>query len=236
MDKLAIEGGNPVSKKPFPSWPVMDESGVAVSWICPTDSFVAVWNREGNDFIASVINSHPGRFIGCAVSNPWFGKDAEKELIRAFKNGLRALFLHPHLQGFQLSDTLVDPLINVAKEFSVPIYAHTGTPVCSEPFQLSALARRHPDARFIMGHMGFADFWRDAVNIANIWLQPTCSPPIAIRAAKGAIGPERILFGSDGGFGTIGIINYGIAKYRLSLGDEILNRVLRDNPKILRRI
>lgn len=178
----------------------MDAAGIARAWICPPDAAIAVRNREGNDLIAAAVAAHPDRFIGCAVANPWHGPNALDELRRAFDRGLRALLLHPPLQGFQLSDPIADPLVAVAREHTAPVYAHTGTPICSEPFQLLALARRHPRVNFIMGHMGFADFWYDAPHAAqaapNILLETSFIDDSIILDALERVGPTRILFGS----------------------------------------
>ena len=55
------------------------------------------------------------------------------------------------------------------------VYAHTGTPITAEPFQLAELARTFPDVPMVMGHMGYTDFWYDAVPAAlqseNIYLE-----------------------------------------------------------------
>ena len=112
----------------------MDRAGIERAWICPTEAYVAVGNREGNDFIAATVRAHPDRFVGCATANPWYQARAVEEVRRALGEGLAVLYLCPPLQGFQLSDELVDPLIEAAREFTAPIYAHTGTPICSEPF------------------------------------------------------------------------------------------------------
>jgi hypothetical protein len=150
---------------------------------------------------------HPDRFVGYAVANPWFGDRAVAELRRAFGSGLKALFLHPPVQGFQLSDPLVDPLVEVAIEHGVPIYAHTGTPICAEPFQLAALARRFPQGRFIMGHMGYADFWYDAIPAGqssdNIWLETSHIDPDLILNGLASLGAARFLFGSCAPYSSV---------------------------------
>jgi uncharacterized protein len=178
----------------------MDAQGVACAWVAPPDDCVAVRNRAGNELLAHIVRAHPGRFIGCAVANPWYAESAVAELQRALGDGLRAVCLYPPLQGFQLSDPLVDPLVETAIAFGAPIYAHTGTPICAEPFQLAALAQRHPRARFIMGHMGYADFWYDgalaAATVDNIWLETSFMDGDVITAAVRKLGAERFLFGS----------------------------------------
>src|ERR1035437_8965457 len=60
----------------------MDASGVRQAWICPMDPFAAVRNAQGNSMIAQRVQAHAGRFIGCAVANPWYGNDALAELVR----------------------------------------------------------------------------------------------------------------------------------------------------------
>lgn len=178
----------------------MDAAGVSVSWVAPTDASVAVDNSQGNDYVAGVVREHPDRFVGCAVANPWYGDRSVQELQRAFGNGARVLFLYPPVQGFQLSDRLIDPLIEVAIQHCAPIYAHTGTPICAEPFQLAALAKRFPEGRFIMGHMGYSDFWYDAIPAAqscdNVWIETSLIDPDMISSGLEALGTKRFLFGS----------------------------------------
>ena len=179
----------------------MDDLGIWQTWICPTDAFAAVRNSEGNRFIAGAVRAHPERFVGCAVANPWFEEEAIATLHQAFDGGLRVLYLCPPVQGFQLSDPLVDPLVETAMRFNAPVYAHTGTPVCAMPFQLSALARRHPDVRFIMGHSGYSDFWYDTVAAAksakNIWLETSfIDGDILLRGVE-TLGAEKLVFGTS---------------------------------------
>ena len=90
---------------------------------------------------------------------------------------------------------------SVAREFGVPVYFHTGTPIYALPLQLAALARDFPDVSFIMGHSGFADFWYDALPAAqdapNIILEASFAMPSMLAQAVEVLGPERLVFGSD---------------------------------------
>ncbi len=178
----------------------MNAAGVSLSLIAPPDVNAAVRNREGNDAIAAAVVAHPGRLAGYAVANPWYGTKAVAERPRALDCGLKGLFLHPPVQGFQLSDPLVDPLVAAAVDRGAPVYAHTGTPVCAMPLQLTALARRFPAGKFIMGHMGYADFWYDAIPAAeasgNIWLETSFIDSDLIQEAVRRLGAGRLLFGS----------------------------------------
>ncbi len=227
-----IGAGRPEETRP-PAQAVseMDTAGVSLSAVYPPDAFVAVRNREGNDLVARASAAFPGRFAGYAVANPWYGTDAVAELHRAFKMGLKGLFLHPPVQGFQLSDCLVDPLVEAALEHDAPVYAHTGTPVCAMPLQLTALARRFPQGRFIMGHMAYADFWTDAIPAAgasdNIWVETSIIDGDLIAEGVKRIGAGRIVFGSAA---PLSAIDVELAKVRrLPLPDSDLRKMTGEN-------
>jgi predicted TIM-barrel fold metal-dependent hydrolase len=53
----------------------------------------------------------------------------------------------------------------------------------------------------VMGHMGFTDFWYDAVPAAlqsdNIYLETSLIDIMNIKTAIDKVGSQRILFGSD---------------------------------------
>jgi predicted TIM-barrel fold metal-dependent hydrolase len=179
----------------------MDAAGVERAVICTVDEFIAVRNREGNDAVRAAVRDHPDRLWGMAAVNPWFGPAAVDELRRCFDVGMVGLKINSHLQGFVLSDPLVHPLIEVCEQRRAVVYAHTGTPITSEPFQLAELARTFPRVPMVLGHMGYTDFWYDAVPAAlqsdNIFLETSLIDIMNIASAIDRVGPERVLFGSD---------------------------------------
>lgn len=179
----------------------MDRAGVARAVVCSVDQFIAVRNREGNEAIRDAVRRWPDRFWGLAAANPWFGDAAVDELERCLDGGLVGLKINSHLQGFILSDPVVHPLIECCRRRDAVVYAHTGTPITAEPFQLAELARTFPDVRFVMGHMGYTDFWYDAVPAAlqsdNIQLETSLIDIMNIATALGQVGAPRLLFGSD---------------------------------------
>jgi len=180
---------------------LMDRAGVDWAVVCPVEEQIVLRNREGNQAMIAAMTRHPDRFIGFAVANPWYGDKAVKELRRALGAGLRGVKFNSSLQGFFINDEIVYPLIEVAGEFGVPVYFHTGTPIYALPLQLAALARDFPDVSFIMGHSGFADFWYDALpaaqDVPNIILETSFAMPSMLAQAVEVLGPERLVFGSD---------------------------------------
>jgi uncharacterized protein len=151
--------------------------------------------------------------------------------------GLVGVKLHPWLQAFSMTHPGMAGIMETAGSLGVPVLLHDGTPPYSSPLQIAWLAERHPKTIVILGHSGLADLWRDAAiaarQHANIWLQPTAAPPQTIRTALESAGPDRLLFGSDGGFGSTGFIRYCISKFRSAIGEEAFDRSSIENPKRL---
>ena len=179
----------------------MDANGVDKAVVCPDDRYLAVYNSEGNDGIASVVRQHPDRFIGFGCASPWYGDKAVNEVSRIAELGLKGLKVHSFYQGFLLCDHILDPVLDACRKARLPVLAHTGTPVSATPFQLRELAIRFPDVAFIMGHMGYADFWYDITaaskDLDNIYLEWSYALHSWIEDAIDNCGIDRILFGSD---------------------------------------
>lgn len=180
----------------------MDRYGVGKAVICPSGQYIVVDNRQGNKRTAKAVKAHSDRFIGFAVANPWYGKRAIGMLEEAWDLGLVGLKFNSSLQGFLIHDSLVFPLVEWARKHKWPVYFHTGTPIHSLPFQLGHLAKKYPECNFIMGHMGFADAWTDALVAAemspNIYLETSLFLVLPkLREACEKFGAERVIFGSD---------------------------------------
>ncbi|MFH1476285.1 MAG: amidohydrolase family protein [Verrucomicrobiota bacterium] len=179
----------------------MDEAAVIAAIAAPVDRYLAVDNAAGNRLMLKAVARCSGRLFGMACANPWFGRKALREARQALQAGLSALVIHSVYQGFRLSDHLVDPLLGLAAEFQVPVYAHTGTAGIAEPFHVAELARRFPDVAFIMLHAGASDYYADAVSAmeygANLWLETSRNGPANFCLFKNAGLTERLLFGSS---------------------------------------
>lgn len=179
----------------------MDNAHVEFSILCPMDRFLAVANREGNEYIAREVKAHPDRFAGMASSNPWFGKKAADELRRALDSGLTGIKLHPVLQGFRLADPIVHPMIEIAQEYGVPVYVHTGTAGIAEPFHAAELARKFPSVNFIMGHAGASDYYNDTVRalefVSNLWIETSRNGPANFCHWQVNNITKKVVFGSN---------------------------------------
>ncbi|MDY7009425.1 MAG: amidohydrolase family protein [Planctomycetota bacterium] len=209
-----------------------DKWGISHAIASPTGEFVAVYNDEGNALMAELVEQYPDRISGLAVANPWYGKKAVDILKRAFERGLCGLYLHPPRQGFQLTEAVVDPLIEVCIAHDKPVYSHTGTPICAMPFQLAELARRFGEATFVMGHMGWSDFaGYDAIPAAgqapNIIIETSYTTTGLVKGAIETIGVERVLFGTGYPQSHPGPEFEKLKP--LNLPDDILNKFVSEN-------
>ncbi len=180
----------------------MDRHEINKAVICSVDEFIAVLNREGNDFILRTVREHPDRFIGFASVNPWYGLEAVSELRRSVELGLKGLKLNPSIQGVFANDEILFPIIDIANDYGIPVYCHTGTPMGSLPLQLADIANRFPHVNFIMGHMGSSDFVNEVVpamsRARNIFAETSKALDCRIiREVVAKLGASRVIFGSN---------------------------------------
>lgn len=211
------------------------ECRIAHAVIAPADAYAAVLNEEGNRQMIRLAKTHAGTFSGLAVANPWYGAKAVDALRRAFDEGLTGLYLHPMRQGFRLTESLLDPLMETCARYARPVYCYTGVPICSMPFQLSELARRFPTVRFVMGHGAYPDFWYDVVpalmQAENVLVETSCQVGGVIQAVVDALGAERAIFGS-GYPRSDPVIEIGKLS-RLTLSDASRAKIMGANARAL---
>ena len=182
----------------------MDELGIDRALVAPDERCIAYHNREGNAAVTNAARTSRGRLLAYAVASPWRGADAVAELEWARQAGAVALALDPTLQGFDVLDGLVDPLIDFARDAGWFVYVRTGTPPTALPLPVASLARRHPDVTFVMGKSGATDFWIDAapaLRYAGNLLADSAYAPwdtvLTEFAVDPAIGTGRIVFSTD---------------------------------------
>lgn len=179
----------------------MDRAGIARAIVAPDDREIAVHNKQGNRRILEECQASNGRFIPACTVNPWYGRVACEELQAAISAGARMLVLAPALQGFCLSDTLLDDLLVVAAQRRVPVYVHTGPHSSSAPTQLVLVANKHSTVRFIVGHCGSTDYANDmpfvfSCGLANLWFELSLVRPWAIANYYKLGGDSKLLFAS----------------------------------------
>jgi uncharacterized protein len=192
--------------------------------------------QSDNDRVAAVCACSKGRMIPFCTVSPTLGGEALAEFRRCVEVlKCRGLKLHPWLQGISASSSEVDELCELAGDFGVPVMFHDGTPCFSLPSQIALLARRHPRTTMILGHCGIFEHWREAIaamnHAENLW-GCLCSPHVAaLREIVARSDADRLLWGSDFGFGTADHIEYRLKLVDLlDLSDNQRDAIFSRNP------
>ncbi|WP_222854122.1 amidohydrolase family protein [Fodinicola acaciae] len=181
----------------------MDELGIDVALASPAERDIAFSNEDGNAAVCAAAAASGGRILPYAVATPWRA-DAVEVLAKAADAGAVALAVDPALQGFDLLDGLIEPLLAFAASRGWFVYVRTGTPPAALPLPLATLARRHPELRFLMGRSGATDFWIDAVpalrHAENLFADTSYAPwdtVLTSFAVDESIGTDRVVFSTD---------------------------------------
>ncbi|MCC7160860.1 MAG: amidohydrolase [Anaerolineae bacterium] len=165
---------------------------------------------EGNRQLGHAIHLHPDRIQGyAAITSARYGQRAVDEIQRCHEvYGMRGVKILHRVGGLgsyglitSINEPFMYPIIQRAAELKLPILAH------STPEECEGLSQVVPDAVIIMAHAGGCPTalgdWNRAILAArrysNIFLDTTSSMNDLgyIEAAVAAVGPERVLFGTD---------------------------------------
>ncbi len=160
-------------------------------------------NPDALELIANACAAFPGRLEAFARLHPWYDEAVEL-LERAISGyGFKGLKLHPvttiaHPAG---EETL--RLIRAAAAHGAPTLFHCGDEPLTTPLAIARAAEACPQATIVLGHMGGYFHVDEAIETAerlpNLMLESSAMPyPAKIREAVVRLGPERVLFASDG--------------------------------------
>lgn len=174
----------------------MDRHGVDIAVVCPLGQDI------DNEYIAEAVQEYPTRLIGFCEANPR-DPDAPKTIRRCFKEyGLKGYKLHPQMQGHPPSShPLMDPVMSVCAELDIPVYAHCLDDMWVTPFQYEEMIRPFSTVKLILGHMGFMWLGPECIQVAqrhpNVYLETSFTSLAGQRDAIKALGPERVIMGTD---------------------------------------
>lgn len=194
----------------------MDEDGVDVSVVMGigwTDIDLA---RAANDYLIQAVEKHPDRLVGLAGVNPAWGREAVVEVRRCVEAGLRGIGeLHPDTQGYDLGDCeTIAPLMEVVREHGLIVTTHSSEPVGHEypgkgktrPEMLWRFIRNFPDVPIVCAHWGgglpfYSLMPEIKEGLSSVYFDTAATTLLydarIFETVASAIGPERILMGSD---------------------------------------
>lgn len=188
----------------------LDDAGVAQAVV------MSVFPES--QYMREVVRAGRGRVFALANVDPR-DPDAPDLLDRELDAGFRGVKLLPVNRCYHLSDPACRPFFERACERGIAITVHYGVTVdprgdlrYADPIDLSPVARDFPDITFVIAHFGAGyldQVLRVAYQCANVcvdssgtnnWLDYQvhfCTLRDVFERSIGALGPERVIFGTD---------------------------------------
>lgn len=117
------------------------------------------------------------------------------------------LFLSPAENGYDVTDKLLDPYIDVLTTAERPCVIRVSDDSRSRPAQIGVLAKRHPDVAFVLCICAAKPELRaEALDVirrswqsqdAQMYLDTSHADGNGVRTAVRALGAERVVYGTD---------------------------------------
>ena len=182
-----------------------------------------------NEYLAQVVKKYPDKFVAFAFVDPRKGMEALEELEFVADLGLIGIKLEPPDMPFYIDDKKYTPFFQKASDLGMIIAIDLGwnPPDDEYNFQIDGfenLAKRHPDATFLLVHMGVSYLWDpkqpspyphlqrslELAKYPNIWFDLTALEEFAeeeeypypraqdiVKVTVDTIGVDRLVWGTD---------------------------------------
>jgi uncharacterized protein len=175
--------------------------------------------QKDNDVLARARDRQPDTIVPWGtVGLRWSESQIRAEIRRCIRDlGFSGIKLHPWVQGTSLSWPGTSVVAEECIALDVPLTFHDGTPTYCSAIQGVYLARAFPQLRVISGHAGLSEQWRDVVRpaqeLANYWLcVPSPTTQQALEYLYKHVGPDKLVFGSDGGRAEPSVIRRALSQ------------------------
>jgi predicted TIM-barrel fold metal-dependent hydrolase len=163
---------------------------------------------RANDAMLELQAAHPDRLRSYVVVNPNHTDHARREIARGVERGAVGIKLAASRRA---DDPLLDPIAEEAAARHLPILHHIWQhrrrewpgQEASDAVEYARLAARHPDAAFVLAHIGGGGDWAHTLppveDLPNVYLDLSGSGVDRgmLDQALGAVGAERLLWGCD---------------------------------------
>lgn len=211
----------------------------------PLPEGTAVSELASNRKTLDTVRRHPGVLYG----QYWFKGSTESfsreaaALLRDNRDAFVGLKMHPYHSMTAVTDSRVEPWLDLAAELALPVAVHTAADPYSDPIHVYEAARRRPEVEFILVHLGLGSDNREAIDLVSrlpnlygdtVWV----SKENALEAVR-VCGAEKILFGTDNpidGIDTYAAYRELIEAFRSGLPPADFDLVMGGNARRLFRI
>ena len=171
--------------------------------------------EEQHAYVRESVRRYPDRLIGGIVMHARLWDEGVHDSVRqmVLDEGFKMLYIHPSLHKYWLpiqtpsegegSKQMLYPLFEVARELDIPVLIHTGEQPYAIPATVDFVAGEFPDVKMIIAHLGTQGemFTVESLLVAerrpNVYVETSYAMPHMLIEAVHAIGPERVIFGSN---------------------------------------
>lgn len=195
---------------------LLDAEGIDRALVSSLETIMYRNVQKGNELLAERIGPFNDRFIGAAVVNPIYAEPVEDLRVCIEKWHMRAVRLLPNYHGYSLNDPRVGHLLAACGELQVPVSIVFRVederqrhwlidPGRVDAEQAAAQIAQFPQVNFVLERARFGEVksvLKTAPDASNLFVETSgrflLGPPSAgLREVIDAIGPERVLFGTD---------------------------------------
>lgn len=149
--------------------------------------------RPDNEGVFAAARAHPDRFLPFAFVNPLL-PDAREELERRLAEGARGVKLHLWFHRYRLPDALA--VLRMAEQNGLPVLAHLGFGPAED---VRTALEAAPKLKLVLAHAGIPHYerlWEEPRLFFDV-AAPQLTSKRTIARLLDAVGPARVLFGSD---------------------------------------
>ena len=131
-------------------------------------------------------------------------EEVDEELVKMLEeNRKHVVFLkvHPFHSNLAFDDDKMIPYLELAIKYNLPVVVHTGESYNDSPERVYNMAKKYPQLKFVMAHMGLGTDNQLAVDLMakadNLYADTTWVPVSTTLEVIKRYGSKRVMFGTD---------------------------------------
>ncbi len=159
-------------------------------------SATTIGQHYATEEIVAMVQKYGDKLGGMLWVNPhdpaWMDDVATAE-----HHSFYGIKIHPVLDHYAVSQGALDAVFTCARDHNWPILTHTdvdGTPMAAAHYE--PLIKAYPEVPLILAHLRWGAIPL-AKRYANVFVDTTYMDPMVIEIGLDALGPDKILFGTD---------------------------------------